>query len=326
MGTVATTSATPGRTKHEARLAREPPDFDGNKEEYDGWKRKIKLYLYAYRKDFPDDEAKCLFVLSYMKGGTAEQWANLFTDNLLAGSNQYPDQDKLWDTLDDRFSDSQKQYTTQTAYANLTQGTMKAEEFFMRFDLCRLQLGYMSELENKDKGNDARLIADLEERVRPALLKRIADKEKVPGTYEDFRREVIRFENQEVRWKRRYERPLTTQTLRHDKPVSTQPISAEYKPGTIGPMALDQARREGKCRHCREAWTYGHTCERRTAAQTAYKNRVPGMPTVQRREARSETPVVTEEVAAQLMDTVELMRKQLETLEKKVEEVKDEEH
>jgi hypothetical protein len=82
--------------------------------------------------------------------------------------------------------------------------------------------------------------------------------------------------------------------------------SADYKPNTTGPMDIDQARREGKCRHCGQNWAIGHMCDRKRAAQTAYQERSGG---AQRREVKTDESV--EAKLAQALDAIELLKKEL---------------
>ena len=45
----------------------------------------------------------------------------------------------------------------------------------------------------------------------------------------------------------------------------------EAKPGTLGPMDVDRARRASECWHCRDPYMPGHFCPAKKAAQDAYK-------------------------------------------------------
>jgi hypothetical protein len=70
-------------------------------------------------------------------------------------------------------------------------------------------------------------------------------------------------------------------------------------------MDIDTARREKKCRHCRQPWELNHTCEKKKAAQAAYQERTVG----KRREIQMES---NEEEIARLKDELDVMKKELE--------------
>ena len=55
------------------------PYFNGNKKEFLGWWRQVVLHLGGY-KEIPNDMQKIMIVLSLMKGGSAERFANMFID------------------------------------------------------------------------------------------------------------------------------------------------------------------------------------------------------------------------------------------------------
>ena len=97
-------------------------------------------------------------------------------------------------------------------------------------------------------------------------------------------------------------------------PQPTRPqahAESDYKPGTTGPMDIDTARHENKCHHCQQPWEYGHNCEEKRVAQTAYKQRVGG----QQRE--TQIGVNYEELIVGLKDELNVVKKELA-------EVKDE--
>src|SRR5260221_6281247 len=52
-----------------------PSPFSGAQDDLDPFKAKCSLYLSMRRSKFPDERSNALFVLSYMKGGSAGPWA-----------------------------------------------------------------------------------------------------------------------------------------------------------------------------------------------------------------------------------------------------------
>jgi hypothetical protein len=60
-----------------------PDVFNGTKEEYRWFRRQFRLFITANRSSFRSEQAMIWFVLSYMKGGDAELWANAYVDKAL---------------------------------------------------------------------------------------------------------------------------------------------------------------------------------------------------------------------------------------------------
>ena len=89
-------------------------EYKGGKD-YQDFKRECLLYILANKKAFPSHKKKILFVLSYLKEGTAAAWAK----NWVA---QYTDNDgniycldtfqAFMDQLGKLFEDSSKKETT----------------------------------------------------------------------------------------------------------------------------------------------------------------------------------------------------------------------
>src|SRR5260221_9849170 len=52
-----------------------PSPFSGVQDDLDCFKAKCSLYLSMRQSKFPDKHSNILFVLSYMKGGSAGPWA-----------------------------------------------------------------------------------------------------------------------------------------------------------------------------------------------------------------------------------------------------------
>jgi hypothetical protein len=71
-------------------------------------------------------------------------------------------------------------------------------------------------------------------------------------------------------------------------------------------MDINQARQEGKCRHCGQIWAIGHMCDRKRAAQTAYQERSGG---AHQREVKTNESAKAK--LAQVLDAIELLKKEL---------------
>src|SRR6266436_7588991 len=64
-----------------------PSPFSGVQDDLDCFKAECSLYLSMRHSEFPDEHSNVLFVLSYMKGGTAGLWATQKINSILYPAN-----------------------------------------------------------------------------------------------------------------------------------------------------------------------------------------------------------------------------------------------
>src|SRR5258707_11302426 len=81
-----------------------PSPFSGAQDNLDRFKAECSLYLSMRRSEFPDEHSNALFVLSYMKGGSAGPWATQKINSIL-----FDAQEVTWagfvEELDEMFAD-----------------------------------------------------------------------------------------------------------------------------------------------------------------------------------------------------------------------------
>ena len=65
----------------------EPEGSNGNPANFRRFKCQYRLYLCANKESYPGDEEKIMFVLSYMKEGSAELWAGSYIDKAVVLKN-----------------------------------------------------------------------------------------------------------------------------------------------------------------------------------------------------------------------------------------------
>ena len=77
--------------------------------------------------EFPDEHSNALFILSYMKGGSAGPWATQKINSIL-----FDTQEVTWagfvEELDEMFADPNRQATARRKLATLCQGDSSVEE------------------------------------------------------------------------------------------------------------------------------------------------------------------------------------------------------
>ena len=92
----------PLRTSRKARPAT-PPDFNGERSEGLAFLNSCQTYLHLCLEEFPDEQTKIIWAMSYMKTGRAQKWtAHVFRWELSAenmGHTRFLD----WEDFKDEF-------------------------------------------------------------------------------------------------------------------------------------------------------------------------------------------------------------------------------
>src|SRR5260221_9899025 len=106
-----------------------PSPFSGAQDNLDCFKAECSLYLSMRHSEFPDEHSNVLFVLSYMKGGTAGPWATQRINSILYPSKA---EEVTWAgfvlELNEMFADPNHQATARRKLATLRQGDSSVEE------------------------------------------------------------------------------------------------------------------------------------------------------------------------------------------------------
>src|SRR5258708_1939467 len=97
-----------------------PSPVSGAQDDLDRFKAECSLYLSMRHSEFPDERSNALFILSYMKGGSAGPWATQKINSIL-----FDAQEVTWagfiEDLDDMFATPNHQATAQRKLATLRQ-------------------------------------------------------------------------------------------------------------------------------------------------------------------------------------------------------------
>ena len=156
-------------------------EYKGGKD-YQDFKRECLLYILANKRAFPSYKKKILFVLSYLKEGTAAAWA----ENWVAQHTDNDDNIYCLDTFQDfmnqlgkSFEDPSKKETAIQKLRQLKQGSKSADVFFQQFEILKTKAGL------KDKVYDTVLIDLLQYLLNTEVLRQLIHIYPVPTTYED---------------------------------------------------------------------------------------------------------------------------------------------
>jgi hypothetical protein len=168
-------------------LLKEPPMFDGNKEEYEDWRRKVFVYINDDRNRIVRGDEKINIALSFMEGKEIRGWVkNLWS--------QYYDEDIgrwiiSWATfkqlLNDRFLDFGIEEKARTQFGLLEQrSNERVAEFFTRLEILASTAGYKLEASH--------VIQKVNEAVDTSIIDSIYNNSEIlPKTYDQWKARCI---------------------------------------------------------------------------------------------------------------------------------------
>jgi hypothetical protein len=110
-----------------------PSPFTGRKEDYQGFRQQLRLYLTANRKDFQSDETMVIFALSYMTQGAAAKWADAYINKALKEDDWGKYRDFL-DQLAHDFGDKEEPRKALEQMGRLYQGKGMASDYFQKLE------------------------------------------------------------------------------------------------------------------------------------------------------------------------------------------------
>src|SRR5258707_1252069 len=113
-----------------------PSPFSGVQDDLDCFKAECSLYLSMRHSEFLDECSNALFILSYMKRGSAGPWATQKINSIL-----FDAQEVMWarfiEELNKMFADPNRQATARRKLATLCQGDSSVEELIREFEIHR---------------------------------------------------------------------------------------------------------------------------------------------------------------------------------------------
>src|SRR5258707_10789023 len=167
-----------------------PSPFSGTQDNLDCFKVECSLCLSMRHSKFLDECSNVLFILSYMKGGTAGPWATQKINSILYLSEA---EEVTWAgfvlELNEMFADPNCQATARRRLATLHQGDSSVEELIQEFEIH----GPISRL------GDVGLIDHFKQVIHPQLQESIYHLEPMPTTWLEWKHKASLLDNQ---WRR----------------------------------------------------------------------------------------------------------------------------
>ena len=222
-----------------------PTPYSGASEDLDRFKAECGIYFHVHAAEFPSALSQILFVLSYMKGGTAGAWVTQRTLALLTAGSPALTMDEFNTELDAMFQDPNREAAARQKLATIRQGNDSVDKVIQQFEI----LGPASRL------GDVGLVDRFEQAINARLRESIYRLRPMPTTWAEWRREATLLDNQWQRFQVTQPRtppsrppalparPLPTTTPPHVRPMPTPPQPAP------APAPPNQ-RRDGLCYNC----------------------------------------------------------------------------
>src|SRR6266436_6095750 len=227
-----------------------PTPFAGASEDLDCFKAECGIYFHVRAVEFSNALSQILFVLSYMKGGTAGAWATQRTIALLTAGSPALTMDEFNTELDAMFQDPNREATARQKLAALRQGSNSVDRIIQEFEI----LGPASRL------GDVGLVDRFEQAINSRLRESIYRLRPMPTTWAEWKREATLLDNQWRRFQATHPRPPPTRsplppvtTFPHARPApatprppaAAAPTPPAVRPATGAgpqPMDLDHSR------------------------------------------------------------------------------------
>jgi hypothetical protein len=158
---------------------------------------RLFVYFTANPDDFPTHQRRILFMLSYMKGGITQMWAESYIERVMTedGENFFDTWIVFLRGLDKAFTNPNAERAAQSELEMLRQDRRTAEEFFFHFEQAARKAGYR-------EGHEGYLISLLERNMNSALVDKVYQSTPLPQEYGEWKEKLIELDQL---WRRREE-------------------------------------------------------------------------------------------------------------------------
>ena len=137
-----------------------PDAFSGKMDEAESFVNTCTMYILGQANDFPDETAAIMWVLSYMKEGSAREWRDEYLETVENGKPQHKTLEDFFDTIKEEFGDLDKRATKIYKLRTITQGERTADEHVLAFRKAARSSGYGGEalIEEFERSLNSRVV------------------------------------------------------------------------------------------------------------------------------------------------------------------------
>jgi len=140
-----------------------PQPFDGTMKDTKSFVSSLILYIYGRKAEFPSNELKIMFALSYIQGGKAQYWKNEAINLIAAGQEPFKDFKDFIVQMEAQFGDLSPKATAIRKLKTLWQGSSSVDGYILQFKAKAFQTNL----------GDTVLVEYLKAGLNPALFKSI---------------------------------------------------------------------------------------------------------------------------------------------------------
>jgi hypothetical protein len=192
-----TDSSVSTRYKSTPKEKGKKPEPFTHRDQFENFSFALGIYFIQNPQLYRKDVEKILFVLGLCTEGIPLQWAKLYTASAFrkkkeGDRNPWGSYERFEREMEEKFVDPNAERNQLATLKTLVHKPgQPADEFFQEFEILAFQAGL-----GKD---NRRLIEYIEEKVKPNLIRRVYDSQKVPTTYERYRDAICEMDNLEKR-------------------------------------------------------------------------------------------------------------------------------
>jgi len=239
-----------------------PQPFSGKMKEVDAFRTACYMYMRGRADEFPDEESKIIWILSYLQGGIAQKWREVAVREIMAGAIPFENSDELMEAIVKTFGDPNEADTGVFEITTMNQGEKTADEHVQDFKIAAHSAGY----------SGIALIHEFKRSLNKALRERLNNLERRPTAIEDWYAQAMRLDRQ-WRQARTEEKIFSGRQYTVPKPppkpqaANQTQATGPQAPPRRDPNAMDVDRNRkpnsGKCSKCGQTGHFARNCKSR---------------------------------------------------------------
>ena len=122
-----------------------PDTFSGKMDRMESFVNACTMYILGQANDFPDETAAIMWVLSYMKEGSAREWHDEYLETVENGKPRHKTLEDFFTTIKEEFGNPDKWVMKIYKLCTVTQGERMADEHVLTFRKAAWSSGYGGE-------------------------------------------------------------------------------------------------------------------------------------------------------------------------------------